>query len=153
MKTISVSHLHDHPAEEVWASILSYPALQELASGDVNFGALPNREARAGDDFRLPMKLLGLPLARYRMQVVDRDDHRLRLQTHEGGGPVKTWDHTVEVVPQGRDRCLVTDRVDIEAGLMTPLVAAKARRLYKERARRRALLMARSDIAPRAARA
>ncbi|MEE4210079.1 MAG: SRPBCC family protein [Parvularcula sp.] len=148
MKTVVVSHRYDHPADEVWASIVSYPALQELASGDVNFASLPQRQARAGDEFTFPMRVFGLPMASYKVRVLERDDHQRRLQSHEFGGPIKNWEHTVEVTPEGSAHCVVTDRVLIDAGALSGFVAGKAKRMYRERARRRALLLARSAVAP-----
>ncbi len=58
-----------------------------------------------------------------------------RLRDNGCGWLVPTWDHTIEVEPvEGGTRYV--DRVKLEAGILTPLVAAFARRFYKHRQQR-----------------
>lgn len=48
---------------------------------------------------------------------------------------IKRWDHWIEVAPDG-DGTRYTDRVTIEAGLLTPFVTLFARLFYAHRQRR-----------------
>ena len=48
-------------------------------------------------------------------------------------GPVKTWNHTLTFTPIDSGACRYSDRVEIAAGPMTPLVAAFAALIYRYR--------------------
>ena len=51
------------------------------------------------------------------------------------GAMIKTWDHMIEVAPDG-DGTRFTDRVTVDAGWLTPFVALFARVFYRHRQRR-----------------
>jgi hypothetical protein len=46
---------------------------------------------------------------------------------------VRRWDHRIEMTADGPDRTRYVDQVDIEAGLLTPLVQAYAALFYRWR--------------------
>jgi hypothetical protein len=68
-------------------------------------------------------------------------EYRLRDNGH--GPLIERWDHMIEIAPEG-EGTRYTDRVHIEAGLLTPLVAAFARAFYAHRQRRWQRLVARA---------
>jgi len=49
---------------------------------------------------------------------------------------VRTWDHEISIRHASATCCFYTDSVDIEAGLLTPLVWLFAQALYRYRQRR-----------------
>ncbi|MEO1240824.1 MAG: hypothetical protein AAFX54_02860 [Pseudomonadota bacterium] len=51
------------------------------------------------------------------------------------GTMIKTWDHTIEVSPKGSG-ALYVDRITVDAGILTPVVALFAARFYKHRQKR-----------------
>ena len=57
------------------------------------------------------------------------------LRDNRHGGLIKTWDHMIEVAPDG-EGSLYTDRIIVEAGLLTPFVALFAGRFYRHRQKR-----------------
>lgn len=72
-----------------------------------------------------------VPAWRHRLRVVSATATELR--TREGGGPVRTWNHTLTFEPRGEDACRYTDAVEVDAGPLTPLVSCFARLLFRWR--------------------
>jgi hypothetical protein len=90
-----------------------------------------------GESVELTLRLFGaLPFSRHTIRVVEVDDAAMRLRSDESGGPVKVWRHTIEVHPDGPRRCRYADRIDIDAGPLTPVVAGYAHALFALRQRR-----------------
>jgi hypothetical protein len=80
------------------------------------------------------MKLFGvLPLGRQAMNLHHPPPEpgeplpRYVLHDQGTGDMAALWDHLVTVEPEGRTSCRVIDRLRVEAGSMTPLVALWAR--------------------------
>jgi len=60
-----------------------------------------------------------------------------RFIRDNGYGPlIRRWDHWITIGPAPSGGTAYTDRVEIEAGLLTPLIAAFARLFYAHRQRR-----------------
>lgn len=64
---------------------------------------------------------------------MDGDTWRMRDNGH--GRSIPVCDHMIEVSPHG-DGTLYTDRITVEAGVLTLFVAAFANRFYAHRQRR-----------------
>ncbi len=58
------------------------------------------------------------------------------LQSREGGGLVRRWDHLVRLRPTGEGRTLYSDEILIEAGWLTVFVWLFAQWFYRHRQRR-----------------
>jgi len=68
-------------------------------------------------------------------------DSSRTLYTNEGGGLVPVWNHLIKIESISEGSCLYADDVDIEAGLLTPIVWFYAHAFYRYRQWRwRALL-------------
>ena len=138
MRTISVSTELAAPAEAVWAAVRTPEAFVHVARGMLRYPAAERhgRPWRAGDDIVGWTWLFGvLPFSRHRLVVVRVDDGDRTLETNEGGGIVRTWDHRIVVEPHG-DRCRYEDRIDIDAGPLTLAIAGFAAVFYRYRQRR-----------------
>jgi hypothetical protein len=61
------------------------------------------------------------------------DPQRFEIQTHETDSLVKRWDHLIRVQPIDDMRCRYSDRIEIDAGLLTLLVWAFAQVFYHYR--------------------
>lgn len=60
-----------------------------------------------------------------------------RFLRDDGYGPlIRRWNHLIMIAPNGEGTTHYTDRVIIEAGLLTPLVAGFARAFFAHRQRR-----------------
>lgn len=153
MKAIDLETFLPADTEIVWDHILQPRLLCFVARGMLAFHPIDPAtfpERWSDGQYRVRKSLWGvLPLG---WQVIGIETlqgqgktHRLRDNGRAWLIPI--WDHTVEVEPiDGGTRYI--DRVTIEAGVLTPLVAAFARLFYKHRQRRwRKLVAAGFDYA------
>ena len=148
MTTVTLRTRLPAPADLVWAGVNTPRVLAEVSKPLIDFRPIdppvwpdtwPDGEALAA------MRLFGvLPIGR---QVIGisrpppEGEKRFLRDDGRGGAMsgIRRWDHLITVEPDG-DGTAYEDRVTVEAGLRTPLVAAFARRFYRHRqARWRAL--------------
>ena len=123
----------------VWAAVQSPATLCHVAAPLLRFPGLAGRTAAWCEGERVvTWLLLGgvLPVSRHHLEVRSIDPERRTIDTHEWGGLVRTWDHTIHIEPMDARRCRYTDRIDIDAGRLTPLVARFAEVFYRHRQRR-----------------
>jgi hypothetical protein len=149
--TVEIAAMLDTAPDRVWAEVQRPALLMHVAAPMVRFrpvdpAALP--DVWGDGPHVLSMALGGvLPLGR---QVIDisrpAPSGAVRFLRDDGSSAqVRRWDHLISVAPE-RDGTRYVDRVEIEAGWRTPVVAAFARRFYRHRQRRlRALAAAGFD--------
>ncbi len=132
-KTIELTHSYNSPADKVWALLTDFDALAEVCKGLVRFEGLPSGRVHEGQKLEVGVSLFGkLPKQPYAMEVVRLDDVSRHLTSHESGAGVKSWKHTMDL-HETRTGCILEEKIEIDAGLLTPLFAAWARFLYKSR--------------------
>ena len=68
-----------------------------------------------------------------RIRIASIDDDARRLRTDEGSRLLRRWEHTIEVEAIDEATSRYTDRLEIEAGGLTPLVGLFARGLFRWR--------------------
>jgi hypothetical protein len=61
------------------------------------------------------------------------DNPGRELQTTERGGLLRTWNHTIRVEAATAKQCRYSDRVEIKAGVWTPLVWPVAHAFFRYR--------------------
>lgn len=133
MRTITVSERYDVTADRLWAHVVSYASLEALMSGPLVRVRCPEGEEQVGHDVALTFRLLGaVPIGNWRFKVVERDDARRRLKSEEQGTGVRSWSHEIDITSDGAGSRL-TDTITIDAGGLTSLVCAFARRDYTRR--------------------
>ena len=139
MKSITVHTTLRASAATVWATAQKPETFVHVAGAMLRY---PAAEKHPGP-WKVGDKTVGwaflfraIPFSRHTIEVVSIDDATMTLLTEEGGGPVRTWRHYVIVEPLTEHTCRYEDRLDIEAGILTPLVAAFARVFYRYRQRR-----------------
>lgn len=94
-------------------------------------------EWREGETLLLDPYLYGLiPLGRRKILFERIDVQHYEIQTRESDSLVKRWDHLMSVQSATGNKTLYTDDVEIQAGLLTPLVWLFAHWLYRHRHRR-----------------
>lgn len=138
MKTTTSAADYTVDAETLWCHVVRYDALERMMSGALVRVQCPTGEEQVGHDVVLVFRLFGVvPVGRWRLKVVARDDARRRLCSEESGTFVRAWVHelVVEALDDGRSR--LTDTIEIDAGVLTPLVARFARAEYARRHRLR----------------
>jgi hypothetical protein len=77
-----------------------------------------------------------LPFARHHMHIARIHDSARTLSSRESGGLIRTWNHDIEIEPIDALRCRYRDRIEIEAGIMTPVIVLYACWFYRMRQRR-----------------
>ena len=94
-------------------------------------------EWRAGDVVRPRLFFFHwIPGWRQEIRIAQVDPARRLIESTEKGGILRRWDHRITVEPLGESECLYTDEIDVEAGLLTPLVRFAAGLFYRYRQRR-----------------
>jgi ligand-binding SRPBCC domain-containing protein len=145
MKT-TVSTLLDAPPERVWEALQRPGLLEYVAAPLVEFEpvdppSFPERWAR--EEYRVRMALFGvLPLGEQTIRIskprVDdaEGEQFYRLRDDGSGRLASTWDHLISVRETPDGKTVYTDEVEVEAGLLTPLVWLFAAVFYRHRQRR-----------------
>lgn len=77
-----------------------------------------------------------IPAYRHTIEVLEVDDATRTIRSHEHGGVLRRWDHTLHVEPVGAHRCRYSDTVIIDAGRHTAATCRIATVIYRYRQRR-----------------
>jgi len=64
------------------------------------------------------------------------DDSEMTMLLRERGGPYRTWNHHMVVESSAGEGCRYRESIEVEAGVVTPLVWLAAHLLCRMRARR-----------------
>lgn len=141
MKTIVITTHLDAPSDRIWTEankihLLMFVAHPILCFEPVEPAELPDRWEEGEHIFRL--RLFGfLPLGNHVVSI-SRPPAKGGLKFLRDNGYsswIRRWDHLVTVQADG-DGTRYTDRVVLDAGALTPIVAAFAKRFYSHRQRR-----------------
>lgn len=92
----------------------------------------------AEGEYRGSMRLFGLLPIGWQAIVIefpDTADERLVLRDRGYGPLLKVWDHRIEVTQSGTGS-LYTDRLTLDAGWLTPMMAFFVKQFFKHRQRR-----------------
>jgi hypothetical protein len=160
MRTIHIETILPTDADRVWPAMLSPVTFLYVCKGLFGFPALsgrsePLRPGERGTGSLFAFHLI--PAYRHTIEIVEVDEAGKTVRTHEHGGILKAWNHTLRVEPVDERSCRYSDTVDIDAGVATSLVAALALGIYRYRQRRwhklvrRHLMPQGAVYAPRAA--
>ena len=139
MATVLQSSRLEAPAAVVWDRLQRPDLLREVTRPLLAMTVRPDPSDRwdQGGQYAVSSRLFGvLPLGTQHIRFVRVDHDRMRAETEEHGGLVRSWRHVLFVVDEGDDTCTYTDHVQLDAGALTPLVHAFARLLYRHRHRR-----------------
>lgn len=150
---IEVETVLEAPPDRVWEEVRKPRLLLYVAAPWIRFD--PVRPESLPDvwqdgEYVVSMRFHGaVPLGRQTVVISYPEpmgDTR-RLRDDGYGGVIRRWDHLMEVSPHP-EGTLYRDSVAIDAGWLTPLVAAFAQRYYEHRQRRwRTLVAADFDYA------
>lgn len=131
--------LLDAPAAAVWTAVKTPAAFRTVTRGVLTMPAVRARTDAwvEGETVVGWVLLFGcIPFSRHHLWVARIDDAAMTLRSRERGGLLRRWDHDIVVTPVDDRRCRYRDRVEIDAGIVTPLVVAYARWFYGVRQRR-----------------
>lgn len=139
MAQVRIETVIDAPLAACAAHLRTPALLRHVAAPLVGFasrepGGFP--DAWAPGPHRVWMLLFGfIPLGPQTVDIShgDWDGATVWVRDNGSGLLVRRWDHRIEMRAHGPDRTLYRDQVDIEAGLLTPAVAAFAHLFYRWR--------------------
>jgi hypothetical protein len=139
VRTVHVETILPTDADRVWPAMLSPVTFLYVCKGLLSVPALsgrsePLRLGERGTGWLFAFHLI--PAYRHTIEIVEVDQAGKTLRTHEHGGILKAWDHTLHVEPIDEHSSRYSDTVDIDAGVATAFVAALAMGIYRYRQRR-----------------
>lgn len=133
MRVVRLSHVYEHPPQDVWRVATDLDCLKEAVRSLLVFEGMPSGAILEGQVLDVTVSMFGLlPAQPYRMEILEFDTKALRFKSREFGMGVQHWQHSLQVVKHAKGAELI-DEVEIEAGWRTPLIAAWARYMYKRR--------------------
>ena len=139
MAEVERSTLLEAPADAVWAAVKTPAAFQTVTRRLLAMPVIRGRQDQwcKGETVVGWVFLFGfLPFSRHHLHIASIDDATRTLRSREFGGLIRVWNHDIEVVPIDATTCYYRDRIDIDAGFTTPLIALYARWFYRMRQRR-----------------
>lgn len=139
MRTVHVETILPTSADRVWSAMLSPATFLYVCKGLFGFPALAGRtealrQGESGTGWLMALHVV--PAYRHTIEVVEVDESTGTIRTHERGGALRAWNHTLHVEPLGANLCRYSDTVDIDAGVLTGVVVALANSIYRYRQRR-----------------
>ena len=139
MRTVTVHTRLDAPVDIIWHAVNTPHAFVHVARGMLRYPAAErlDRPWQVGDHLEGWTFLFGvLPFSRHHLDVVSIDHDAHVLISDEHGGAIRTWRHELVVASIDDTSCRYTDRIDIDAGILTPMIVAFAHVFYRYRQRR-----------------
>ncbi|WP_424972716.1 hypothetical protein [Dinoroseobacter sp. S76] len=142
--TRSLHLTHDYPysASAVWHVATDLDHLRAVTEGLLAFRHLPSGAIHEEQILEVEVSLFGrLPFQPYRMVVEALDPVDMSFQSDEQGAGVRVWRHHLQVVPTS-EGSRIDERIEIDAGLATPLFMLWARVMYRARHKPRLRILA-----------
>ncbi|MGW4069241.1 hypothetical protein [Nocardia grenadensis] len=139
MRTIVLQTELPTAAGRVWDAVLSPATFLYVCRGLFGVPALAGRveRFRAGECGTAWLWAFHIvPAYRHTIEVVDVDDAAMTIRTHEHGGIISTWNHTLQVCAIDADRCRYSDTIEVDAGPMTFLLVPVVAGIFRYRLRR-----------------
>lgn len=139
MAVVDRSTSLDAPADAVWAAVKTPAAFRSVTRRLLVMPAIRRRqdEWREGETVVGWVFLFGfLPFSRHHLHIVSIDESTRTLSSREFGGLITMWNHDIEVVPIDAAACDYRDRIEVNAGILTPVIVLYARWFYRMRQRR-----------------
>lgn len=139
MKTIHIETELPTAAKSVWRAMQHPASFSYVCRGLISIPALtgrtePMHEGECGTGWLLLFHVI--PLSHHTIHLVEVDEGTHTLRSHEHGGMLRTWNHTLHVEPVSDVTCRYSDTVEIDAGHLTAVVAWFSRGIYRYRQRR-----------------
>lgn len=135
---VEISTQLDMSAERAWQTVKKSNTLVFITKGLLGFSQnnFPT-EWQEGETVTARLILFNfIPAWKHEIYFMRIDDKQYELFTNEKGGIVSVWNHLIKVVPKREESCIYNDKIEIEAGILTPIVWFFAQIFYRYRQRR-----------------
>ncbi|MFD1767872.1 hypothetical protein ACFSAG_13575 [Sphingorhabdus buctiana] len=147
MRRVELSTFLDATPETIWAHVQTPKLLHYVTRGMIRFlpKGKPFPDKWVEGEYRVWMLLFGwLPVGwqAIRIEMPQQASGKYVVRDNGYSRLIKRWDHWIEITAEGTGARYI-DRVEIEAGFLTPLIWAFARLFYAYRQRRWQRLVAR----------
>lgn len=119
----------------VWGLLLQTRTLGFVAEGIMTYDGLADLPEvwEVGSNANLRPRLWGKAQGDHFVEVAEVDAEHHRIVTHEHGGVIKKWNHTMKLVEDYPGECHLIDTIDIGAGWQTPTIWLFAQHFYRYR--------------------
>ncbi|WP_424986128.1 SRPBCC family protein [Microbulbifer sp. S227A] len=135
VRRLTFKHSYPVDADRLFAMAIDLDVLEAVSRPWLRFDHLPSGPAQVGQHIDVALSPLGvLPAQPYTMHVVTCDRAARLLRSEEHGMGITRLVHELQVEPAGTG-ALQVDRVEIDAGWRSGLVALWVRTLYRRRHR------------------
>ncbi|MGR3321082.1 MAG: hypothetical protein ACU0DK_04030 [Pseudooceanicola sp.] len=136
-RTVTTTAIYPEPPDAVFARARDLGDLTRAMTGLAAYEGMPDKLAEQGDRYEVDVTFWRVLRNPGHVIVVERVDPAARvMQSREHNPNVRRWDHTLTVAPHP-EGSLWTDRVVIDAGWRTPVVARLCAHVYRHRHRAR----------------
>lgn len=126
--------------ETLFERASSFADVMDVTRGIASYEHLPAERMVEGKTYATNIRVLRLFKSSNFKIRIDRLCFKDRIViTHEGNRDVRSWRHKLEVKPS-RSGAVWTDTLEIDAGLLTPVVSRFARFMYVRRHKKRGAL-------------
>jgi len=138
---IELTYAYPVPAPRLWELVTDFDALAIVCAGYMHFTGLPQGQLYRGQVASVQVSLFGkLPPQDYRIEVIEMDETAMRVRSLESGAGVKSWKHSFQVVATETGAEL-REKIEIDAGWLSPLFRIWAGVLYRGRHKPRLKLL------------
>jgi hypothetical protein len=136
---VDVSTELDCPADKAWEAVRTSALFLHVAwpvATIADAAELPPAWTQ-GETVRCRPLVFGfIPVGIRTLHFERIDDTRREIETREEDALVRLWHHQISIAPRPGNRARYRDEIDIDAGLLTPVVWAWANVFYRHRQRR-----------------
>jgi hypothetical protein len=138
---VHVESIFDCPPEMVWAEVQTPRLLLEVIRPLLRF--VPPRGTQFPANWKAGQTFFGrtyvlslLPFGLHSILIERVDAKQREIQSRERDRWIRRWDHLISVRETEDGRTRYSDEIEIQAGVLTPLVWLFAQVFYRHRQRR-----------------
>jgi len=142
MAEVELTTTLNAPLDAVWEALQSPETLIHVSEGFISFRPIdpPELPVRwSPGEYTVAVRAWGvLPIGQQVLGIEFPDvaPPKRALRDNGRGGVAKVWDHWIIVEPMGDAQTRYTDRIRVEAGLLTPALKLWVRAFYTHRQKR-----------------